>query len=650
MYTEDLVLIANNAPFAAAHSATSVLKLLASDGDLPAILALSRMVASELGLPNDTPGLRQSASVAELLAATDTASILRVYALGFVSQEFLAHIESAEGLAGGALEESTFARFQALVRRGSLLQHEALKAYVLCGLALYWRFTLTFSGLDLVVCGMAQGILDRVLRQSRVVSGDNSDKTFAFGYDLICAAPTAQRFMGVVAHEMEHDYQDEWLLLPYSDHAMEVADSEHPEAGSAPLTYATAPDRAYDVGVCALIRGEPESVDQQGRAALLWTAVRCADPEAVRRVLQMGVPQRALLTDGGVQAARVGRSLCVSSEDAHKVYRGPEVSDILEVLSLLRSAGVDLGDALDDRGTTLLSGAAAAGNLELTRFLLAQGVGADGVDKHGETALLRVAILGAPREVVLELLSAGAEVDVRGADGGTALHRAVTRDDVDLAKLLLDRGASVGVANLDSREPLFGARSAAIAAALCDAGADPNAAGPDRRTALMRSAEASLPGVVRELLAHDADVDAADASGGTALHWAALAKPGQECGETVDILLAAGAFLDERTSEGATPVAIAAAWGHTDTVRRLIAAGADVEIADENGDTPLLLALKLDSEDRTAACRYLLAAGADVAHVNSAGESALSLSAQAGMPEELREVIASNNIPGGGDL
>ena len=203
MYADDLLSIAKNAPSSAASSAVVTLKLLASHGDLAAILALSRFVASELGLPDQTPGLLHSKSVAELLADAATAPIIRVYALGFIPRESLARIETAAELALVETgEESLLQRFQLLVLRQSLAQHEALRAYVLRGFAQSVSLSKTLGGLDLAASGGALRVLASVLG-SRVVDGHNSDTTFAFGRELIAKATTAGwRFS--ISHELGH--------------------------------------------------------------------------------------------------------------------------------------------------------------------------------------------------------------------------------------------------------------------------------------------------------------------------------------------------------------------------------------------------------------------------------------------------------------
>jgi hypothetical protein len=74
----------------AVESALATLHQLALDGDFAAVLGMSQVVAHELGLGAATPGLRESRSLRELLGASDTAPLVRLYALGFLPRQLLA--------------------------------------------------------------------------------------------------------------------------------------------------------------------------------------------------------------------------------------------------------------------------------------------------------------------------------------------------------------------------------------------------------------------------------------------------------------------------------------------------------------------------------------------------------------------------------
>ena len=91
---------------------------------------------------------------------------------------------------------------------------------------------------------------------------------------------------------------------------------------------------------------------------------------------------------------------------------------------------------------------------------------------------------------------------------------------------------------------------------------------------------------IRTLLAAGADVDAADASGFTPLHLAAV----EGHADVATALLAAGAYIEAETEHGFTPLHYAAFRGQVDVVTALLAAGAYPEAEAEGGVTPLHLA------------------------------------------------------------
>lgn len=115
---------------------------------------------------------------------------------------------------------------------------------------------------------------------------------------------------------------------------------------------------------------------------------------------------------------------------------------------------------------------------------------------------------------------------------------------------------------------------------------------------------------VRRLLAAGANVHSTTTNGFTPLHLAALDGRVQ----SVRALLAAGANVHRATtSTGMTPLHFAAMDGHVQSVHALLAGGADVNATSFNGTTPLALAIQMPTvryRYQMPTVRALLNAGA----------------------------------------
>jgi cytohesin len=88
------------------------------------------------------------------------------------------------------------------------------------------------------------------------------------------------------------------------------------------------------------------------------------------------------------------------------------------------------------------------------------------------------------------------------------------------------------------------------------------------------------------LLAHGADVNAANKNGWTALHQAAAggSKP------IAELLIKAGARVNQRDFSGNTPLLLAVSSKHPEVAQLLLESKADPNIRDKNGQTPLDIA------------------------------------------------------------
>ncbi|NUW30016.1 ankyrin repeat domain-containing protein [Nonomuraea sp. SMC257] len=159
-----------------------------------------------------------------------------------------------------------------------------------------------------------------------------------------------------------------------------------------------------------------------------------------------------------------------------------------------------------------LVAAAAYGEAEEVRRLLAGGARADEPDEYGSTALYRAAVQGRA-EIVRMLLAAGADPDHEsGGDGeGLPLCAAAVCGHLDVVDALLDGGADPDRREdvaITGRTALHWAASTehlAVVRALLAGGAAPDVEDAIGRTALSHAAQRGATAVVRTLLDHGAD-------------------------------------------------------------------------------------------------------------------------------------------------
>lgn len=140
---------------------------------------------------------------------------------------------------------------------------------------------------------------------------------------------------------------------------------------------------------------------------------------------------------------------------------------------------------------------------------------------------------------------------------------------------------------------------------------------------------------VKALIAKKTDINAAQADGSTALHWAVY----HDNAEAVDLLLKAGADTKAATRLNATPLYLAAETGNAAMVQKLLAAGADPNqtVLSQN-ETPLMFAARSGSVD---AVKALLDKGAQIeAKEKLRGSTALLWAAEQDHPEVLKLLIA----------
>lgn len=182
-------------------------------------------------------------------------------------------------------------------------------------------------------------------------------------------------------------------------------------------------------------------------------------------------------------------------------------------------------------------------------------------------------------------------------------------------------------------------------------GADVNGLGPGSQTPLLFAAFRKNAGAIELLLKHGADPKAADQAGMTALHYVVY---GQFCGtpqhqgvgvfrkevepkclKIAKALVKAGAQVDARSPDAATPLHLAALNGSVSVASFLLSKGADVNARGlQAGVTPLHLTVSCDrrGEGGPEACRntaeLLIAKGSNLKAENGLGDTPLQMAAQ----------------------
>jgi len=153
------------------------------------------------------------------------------------------------------------------------------------------------------------------------------------------------------------------------------------------------------------------------------------------------------------------------------------------------------------------------------------------------------------------------------------------------------------------------------------------------RSPLLEAARTADAAALRTLLQKKADVNAADADGTTALHWASY----RDDVESVDLLIRAGAKVDAATDLGVTPLWNASANGSEAAVRRLLAAGANPNVALLAGETPVMVAAR---SGYASVVEQLVAKGANLNAHGARGQTALMWAVAQKHPDVVKTLLA----------
>jgi Notch-like protein len=214
------------------------------------------------------------------------------------------------------------------------------------------------------------------------------------------------------------------------------------------------------------------------------------------------------------------------------------------MLASFRGGGLDSGDLNDEE---------EGENLVIIQDLIAQGANINTqMDKTGETPL-HLAARYARADAAKKLLDAKADANAPDNTGRTPLHAAVAADAQGVFQILLRHRAT----NLDAKTY-------------------------DGTTPLILAARLAIEGMVEELIQSDADINASDENGKSALHWAASVNNV----DAVNTLLASGANRDAQDHKDETPLFLACREGSFQAAKALLDHCANRDITDHMDRLP----------------------------------------------------------------
>ena len=290
-----------------------------------------------------------------------------------------------------------------------------------------------------------------------------------------------------------------------------------------------------------------------------------------------------------------------------EIFKAAAEGDLAKVRELVEK-NPELVNARDEEKSTLLHGAAAAGHIDIVKYLLSKGADINARNNANQNPLLYAAFHGKAAVVSL-LLEKGADYKERDQYGRTVLHYPTREGHADVVAILVKKGMDITVEDGLGVSPLRFAITGGHA------------------------------GIMDIFVASKA-LEVGGDSGRIALHLAA--KQGQK--EIVDLLIANGVSTETKDDMEATLLHNAAIGGLLELSHRLINEGAALNGLDARGRTPLHYAVKQSSLE---IAKVLVEKGADLDTKAKDERTALHIAEDWGYSEiiELLESKGAAKIP-----
>jgi ankyrin repeat protein len=291
-----------------------------------------------------------------------------------------------------------------------------------------------------------------------------------------------------------------------------------------------------------------------------------------------------------------------------RIFSAIRTNDLDRIRSLIK-AGVNL-DIVDTNHQSAFIVALQAGHREMSKLLLFNSSKLDTPDSNNDRPI-HIAARNGYLNIVLDLIRINVDINAQDNLGNTALIIATRHDDKNMMNLLINNNADYSIKNKKSQSApqlaqildLKIAKSVFVKQGIELPKQNKGYAKVDIADFQLTTGKsgslykgwpllniASLLGetaIVSQLLDQDANIQATDASGNSAMHRAA--SKGQR--EAVKLLIKHGGKINAVNNRKETPLYLAAASGHKKTVNLLVKNGADTSIIAKNKTSPLSVAI-----------------------------------------------------------
>lgn len=291
----------------------------------------------------------------------------------------------------------------------------------------------------------------------------------------------------------------------------------------------------------------------------------------------------------------------------------------------------------------LIHAAVQTGEATSVVALLSKGNDINGIHRWKQTSgnfkgtVLHLAIRERQLEIAELLVKRGADVNAKGELDETPLHMAVRNQYLPSVQLLVNKGAAVNSTANNNVTPLdVAARGGhlGIVRYLLEKGATVNQVlSIKAQSPLHNAIRKNHQEIVKLLIDKGANVNAQDFYHDTPLH---VAVANDSCSEIVEYLLKRGSNVMASDIDGNTPIYIAAENGCCKNTLILLNNGADINSKCHNGLTSLHTALRFR---KIGVVNLLLKHGADCSAVDSEGATPLHYSARYGYCEIIESLL-----------